>query len=39
MTLMPNWEFEETWDYLKVPLLEQKPKEIRKDAGKKTSGN
>jgi hypothetical protein len=39
MTLMPNWEFEETWDYLEVPLLEQKPKEIRKDAGKKTSGN
>jgi len=39
MTLMPNWEFEETWDYLKVPLLEQKPKEIRKDAGKKASGN
>jgi len=34
MTLIPNWEFEEVWDYKAVPLLKQKPKEIRKDASK-----
>lgn len=29
-TLKANWEFEETWDYLQVPLLEQKPVELIK---------
>ncbi len=35
LTLRANWEFEETWDLTKVPLLEQKPKELKKDANKK----
>jgi len=35
LTLMANWEFEETWDYKEVPLLKQKPIEIQKDATKK----
>ena len=30
LTLMANWEFEETWDYKKLPLLQQKPAELRK---------
>jgi hypothetical protein len=30
MTLMANWVFEETWDYLQVPLLQQKPPELIK---------
>lgn len=30
MTLMANWEFEETWDYMSVPLLKQKPLELIK---------
>ena len=34
LTLMANWEFEETWDYKLVPLLKQKPVELRKDAAK-----
>ena len=38
LTLMANWEFEETWDYKLVPLLNQKPNEIRKDASKKKDG-
>lgn len=35
LTLMANWEFEETWDYRKLPLLEQKPAELRKSTTKK----
>ncbi len=35
LTLRANWEFEETWDIQAVPLLEQKPKELIKDATKK----
>lgn len=30
LTLMANWEFEETWDYLEVPLTKQKPAELIK---------
>ncbi|MFA5045947.1 MAG: Ig-like domain-containing protein [Paludibacter sp.] len=30
LSLMANWEFEETWDYLQVPLLQQKPIELIK---------
>ncbi len=39
LTLMANWEFEETWDYIEMPLLLQKPEAIRKDAAKKKEGN
>lgn len=35
LTLRANWEFEETWDLQAVPLLEQKPAELIKDANKK----
>ena len=35
LTLMANWEFEETWDYKQVPLLEQKPAELIKASVKK----
>jgi uncharacterized protein (DUF2141 family) len=35
MTLRANWEFEETWDVTAIPLLEQKPTELKKDGGKK----
>jgi len=38
LTLMANWEFEETWDYTAVPLLKQKPAELLKDASKKKEG-
>ncbi|HEY6915481.1 MAG TPA: Ig-like domain-containing domain, partial [Paludibacter sp.] len=38
LTLMANWEFEETWDYTTVPLLKQKPVELLKDASKKKEG-
>ena len=34
MTLKANWDFEETWDYNQIPLLEQKPAELRKLAKK-----
>lgn len=34
-TLKSNWEFEETWDYKQLPLLQQKPIELLKDASKK----
>ncbi|MEI8086031.1 MAG: Ig-like domain-containing protein [Paludibacter sp.] len=34
-TLKANWEFEETWDYKLLPLLQQKPVELLKDASKK----
>ncbi|MDR3652040.1 MAG: Ig-like domain-containing protein [Paludibacter sp.] len=39
LTLMANWEFEETWDYTLVPLLEQKPAELMKSASKKNEVN
>ena len=35
LTIMANWEFEETWNYRLVPLLKQKPTELIKDASKK----
>jgi uncharacterized protein (DUF2141 family) len=35
LTLMANWEFEESWDYKAVPLLMQKPVELSKDGSKK----
>lgn len=35
LTLMANWEFEETWDYKQVPLLLQKPEELKKSNAKK----
>lgn len=36
LNLRANWDFEEHINYLEKPLLEQKPKELRKDAaGKK----
>lgn len=35
LTLMANWEFEETWDWGITPLLEQKPAELIKDASAK----
>lgn len=38
LTLMANWEFEETWNYEAVPLLKQKPAELMKDASKKKEG-
>jgi len=34
-SLRANWEFEETWDINALPLLEQKPAELKKDGGKK----
>lgn len=30
ITLKANWEFEETWNYLLLPLLEQKPTVLKK---------
>lgn len=35
LTLKANWDFEETFNYLEKAILEQKPKELRKDAGGK----
>ncbi len=35
LTLMANWEFEETWNFREIPLLEQKPAELKKDGNKK----
>lgn len=37
LTLIKNWEFEETWDHTAVPLLNQKPEELKKtiDSAKK----
>ncbi|MFZ4582315.1 MAG: hypothetical protein ACOYM7_06655, partial [Paludibacter sp.] len=35
LTLRANWEFEETWDVKAIPLLEQKPAELKKDGSKK----
>ncbi|MCL1868708.1 MAG: Ig-like domain-containing domain [Paludibacter sp.] len=35
LTLMANWEFEETWEkWGSEPLTKQKPKELQKDASK-----
>jgi len=39
MTLMANWEFEETWDYTLLPLLKQKPIELIKVTLKKGQTN
>jgi len=39
MSLMANWEFEETWDYTQVPLLKQKPLELIKESIKKLKTN
>ncbi len=30
LTLIKNWEFEETWDHTATPLLEQKPADLKK---------
>lgn len=30
LTLMKNWEFEESWDHMAVPLRDQKPAELKK---------
>ncbi|MFT3753065.1 MAG: Ig-like domain-containing protein [Paludibacter sp.] len=38
LTLMANWEFEETWNYETVSLLKQKPAELMKDTSKKKEG-
>ena len=35
LTLRANWDFEETFNYLELPIEEQKPKEITKDAAAK----
>lgn len=35
LTLRANWDVEETFEYLKVPIKRQKPKELRKDANQK----
>lgn len=35
LTLRANWDFEENWNYLALPLLEQKPADIRQDISKK----
>jgi len=37
LKLIKNWEFEETWDYNAIPLLQQKPKDLIKTP--KGSGN
>ena len=34
LTLMANWDFEETWELGITPLLDQKVKELKKDATK-----
>jgi len=36
LTLKANWEFEESWNINEMPLLQQKPAELKKDATKKT---
>ena len=35
LTLMANWEFEEIWELGITPLLNQKPKELKKDTSSK----
>ena len=39
LSLKANWEFEETWDYIQVPLLQQKPAELLKLAATKKKDN
>ncbi len=39
LSLKANWEFEETWDYTQVPLLQQKPAELLKLAATKKKDN
>lgn len=39
LTLMANWEFEETWDYKQVPLLKQKPLDLIKASSKRVPIN
>ncbi|MBP1676908.1 MAG: hypothetical protein H6Q20_1467 [Bacteroidetes bacterium] len=36
LTLKANWEFEESWNINEIPLLQQKPAELKKDTAKKT---
>jgi len=35
ITLRANWDFEEKWDFLSIPLLKQKPRALLKDSAKK----
>ncbi len=35
LNLIKNWEYEESWDHTLVPLLEQKPEELRKSINTK----
>ncbi len=37
LSLMANWEFEETWDINSLPLLQQKPKELFQKVEKTTN--
>lgn len=39
LTLIKNWEFEETWDHLSVPVLQQKPAELKKATEAKAGNN
>jgi hypothetical protein len=39
LSLRANWEFEETWDLKAIPLLNQKPAELKKDGSKKEGNN
>ena len=39
LSLRANWEFEETWDLKAIPLLNQKPAELKKDGSKKDGNN
>ena len=34
LTLRANWEFEEKWNIAELPLLKQKPVELKKDGSK-----
>ncbi|MDR1585038.1 MAG: DUF2141 domain-containing protein, partial [Prevotellaceae bacterium] len=36
LTLMANWEFEETWELGTSEVLKQKPEALKKDAAKET---
>ncbi|HCS87994.1 MAG TPA: hypothetical protein DIW30_06250 [Bacteroidales bacterium] len=36
LTLRANWDIEETFEYLRTPITEQKPKDLIKDASSKT---
>jgi uncharacterized protein (DUF2141 family) len=39
LTLKANWEFEETWNLYEVPLLKQKPDELKQKKSKKNSSS